>query len=167
MNIFRTLLILFILTSCFGCDRVTKHYAREHLPSSPVMGYFHDTVVLQYTENRGAAMSFGADFPRSIRLTIFVGMVALILFSLIAVIFWQNSLSLPAVIGLSMIAGGGLGNLVDRVVNHGRVIDFITVRLGSYQTAIFNGADIAITTGAIILSITILLNSDLRKPTNP
>jgi signal peptidase II len=163
MTLFRTSLILLILTCCVGCDQMTKQFARERLPSTPTIGYFSDMVVFQYTENRGAAMSFGADFPRSVRLTLFVGMAALILFGILGLVLWQNSLSTPIVMGLSMIVGGGLGNLLDRIMNHGRVIDFMILRCGKYQTAIFNGADAAITAGVLIIIFSILLNSGFRR----
>jgi len=163
MTWFRTSIILLILTCCVGCDQMTKQYARERLPASPTVGMFSDIVVFQYTENRGAAMSFGADFPRTVRLTLFVGMAAVILLSILGLVLWQNSLSLPVVMGLSMIVGGGFGNLLDRIMNHGRVIDFMILRFGRYQTAIFNGADVAITAGLILILFTILLNSGVRR----
>lgn len=56
---------------------------------------------------------------------------------------------------LALVAGGAVGNLGDRALN-GAVTDFIAVR---YFPWIFNVADMAITTGAILLAITLL-----RKP---
>ena len=47
----------------------------------------------------------------------------------------------------ALIAGGGLGNLYDRLTNTGRVVDFLMVGMGSLRTGIFNVADLAITFG--------------------
>lgn len=54
--------------------------------------------------------------------------------------------------GLSLILGGALGNLIDRMV-YGYVIDFIQVYVSHYHWPIFNIADSAISVGALILII--------------
>ena len=46
---------------------------------------------------------------------------------------------------------GGIGNLWDRVIPDGRVIDFMDVGIGSLRTGIFNVADLCITTGVVLL----------------
>jgi signal peptidase II len=61
-------------------------------------------------------------------------------------------------ISISMIIGGTLGNLFDRVY-HNYVIDFISLNIFGYNFPVFNFADILITCGAIILII-ILIRSD-------
>jgi signal peptidase II len=43
--------------------------------------------------------------------------------------------------------------LVDRIVYDGRVVDFLNAGIGAIRTGIFNTADMAITTGAILLLI--------------
>jgi signal peptidase II len=50
------------------------------------------------------------------------------------------------------ILAGGLGNLIDRVTNHGQVTDFLNLGIGSLRTGIFNVADVAITGGALLLA---------------
>ena len=47
------------------------------------------------------------------------------------------------------ILAGGIGNLIDRILNNGLVTDFINVGIGPLRTGIFNVADIAFTCGAI------------------
>lgn len=49
-------------------------------------------------------------------------------------------------VGLLILAGG-FGNLYDRAINDGRVVDFMLLQLGPLQTGIFNVADIAIMAG--------------------
>jgi len=58
-------------------------------------------------------------------------------------------------VGLSLILGGALGNLWDRVLS-GRVVDFLLVYIGSYQWPAFNVADSAIVVGAGLLVYEIL-----------
>lgn len=55
------------------------------------------------------------------------------------------------VVALSFIIGGGLGNLIDRVFNHGAVIDFLNLGVGGLRTGIFNAADVQILTGIGLL----------------
>jgi len=56
---------------------------------------------------------------------------------------------------LSLILGGALGNLWDRVVS-GRVVDFLLFYVGQYQWPAFNVADSAIVVGAALLVYEIL-----------
>ena len=52
------------------------------------------------------------------------------------------------------ILSGGIGNLIDRVVNNGLVIDFINPGVGSVRTGIFNVADMGVVTfGAFDLMV--------------
>lgn len=44
---------------------------------------------------------------------------------------------------------GGFGNLIDRIFNEGRVIDFVNIGIGSLRTGLFNVADISITLGEV------------------
>jgi signal peptidase II len=65
-------------------------------------------------------------------------------------------------IGLSMILGGAMGNAYDRFVQ-GHVVDFLHFHLGESFFPAFNVADIAITTGAIMLVIDALMHTQRTK----
>jgi signal peptidase II len=60
--------------------------------------------------------------------------------------------------GLSLILGGAIGNLIDRVL-YGQVVDFIDFSIGSYHWPAFNVADSSLTIGIAI----ILMSSIFRK----
>src|ERR1700683_248400 len=85
----------------------------------------------------------------------------LIAFSVIAltvvlVLLWKNHHAHIATgVGLSLIMGGALGNLWDRLA-HGRVVDFLLVYIKQYQWPVFNLADSAIVVGAGLLIVEIL-----------
>jgi signal peptidase II len=55
-----------------------------------------------------------------------------------------------ATCGLALILGGAAGNALDRII-HGRVTDFLEVRLWKYIWPAFNAADSAITIGAVLV----------------
>jgi signal peptidase II len=56
-------------------------------------------------------------------------------------------------IALGLLAGGGLGNWLDRILNAGAVTDFVSLGLGRLRTGIFNVADVAVIGGALLLAL--------------
>jgi signal peptidase II len=84
----------------------------------------------------------------------------------LAIVYWLRSL--PArgqnwlAIGLAFILGGAVGNAYDRFMD-GYVVDYLHFHWGEHYFPAFNVADIAITTGAIMLIIDALLDSRRRK----
>ena len=129
-------------------DQITKWIADRslelHVPV-PVMPSFNFTLVY----NSGAAFSFLSEAGGWQRwffslLTISICVLLLI---------WLKRLQeheKPAAIGLSLVLGGALGNLIDRLM-YGYVIDFIQWYYQGYYWPTFNIADSAISVGATLL----------------
>jgi signal peptidase II len=63
--------------------------------------------------------------------------------------------------GLTLVFGGALGNLIDRIFR-GTVTDFIQVFIGSYEFPSFNVADSAITVGAALLVLELLADRKVK-----
>lgn len=106
---------------------------------------------LTMAHNTGAAFSFLAQAGGWQR-WFFIGLTAVIS---TALIIWLKKLSSTAkleAISISMILGGAIGNVIDRIY-HGYVIDFLDVYYGSYHWPAFNIADSAIVVGAALLII--------------
>ncbi len=105
---------------------------------------------LVYAENPGIMLGIGSTLPEDLRFTLFVLFVGMLLVA--AIVF---ALSKPratmTMVALSLVVGGGVSNVIDRFINHGSVIDFLVVRVGSLESGIFNVADIAITLGVSVL----------------
>ncbi len=113
------------------------------------------------TYNTGAAFSFLADAGGWQR-WLFTGIAIVI-----SVIIVQWIRRLPAeetltAVSLSLILGGAIGNLVDRVYL-GHVIDYIQVWLGSYPFPAFNIADAAISVGAALLILSSFIVGNSRS----
>jgi signal peptidase II len=93
------------------------------------------------------------------------GTALLALFSIAAVAalgWWLwRARRLSLTVGLGLVIGGALGNLVDRLV-HGWVADFFDFHLGGYHWYVFNVADAAITFGVIALLYDALQTPDLQ-----
>ena len=66
-------------------------------------------------------------------------------------------------VALSLIMGGALGNVIDRVTR-GHVVDFIDFYVGTWHFAAFNVADVAISCGAGLLILDSILDMVRRKP---
>jgi signal peptidase II len=142
-----------VLVSCIGCDQATKHIAKSSLASLPPQSYFNDFLRLQYAENPGGMMSFGAELPESVRfwfLTVFVG---LLLVGILLYLLASRRVTPMQTTALSFVVAGGFSNLLDRLLHDGHVIDFLNVGLGSVRTAIFNLADVIILLGTFLLFI--------------
>ncbi|MGA8272794.1 MAG: signal peptidase II [Candidatus Sulfotelmatobacter sp.] len=148
---------LLIVLIVVALDRWTKHLVAQHIRLyahiQVIPGFFR----LTHTENTGAAFSLFADSPAPWKtgLLIAFSMMALVV---VSVLLWRNHHSHFATgVGLSLIMGGALGNLWDRLAR-GRVVDFLLVYVKQYQWPVFNLADSAIVVGAGLLIVEILFH---------
>jgi signal peptidase II len=158
-SLWLTLMVLAIL-ACTGCDQAAKAIARDALASSPPVTLLGGAVRLEYTENPGAFLSLGANLPPTARFLVGVVFVALSLAALLVFTLRATGLSSRQKAGLALILGGGLGNLIDRLVNHGQVIDFVSLGIGRLHTGIFNLADVAITAGVLLVFLSFQSRSE-------
>lgn len=129
-------------------DRLTKEAALVHLSEySPLEVMTGFNLVLSY--NKGAAFSF---LNQATGWQVwFFGLIAMVV-SLV-VLVWMRRLSWRdywVSIALSLVVGGALGNLWDRI-SYGHVIDFIQLYVSRFYWPVFNVADSAISVGAIML----------------
>jgi signal peptidase II len=72
---------------------------------------------------------------------------------MVAYLVRKRDLAAVDVIAFSLIAGGGVGNLIDRILYAGGVTDFLNLGIGPVRTGVFNVADIAIMLGAGMLLV--------------
>ena len=113
---------------------------------------------LTHTENPGAAFSLFANStgPWASRALVVFSIIAL---AVVASLLWkQTRLLSQTAIAFSLIMGGALGNLWDRIA-HGRVVDFLLFYVGQYEWPVFNLADSCIVIGAGLLALSILTQS--------
>ena len=147
----RFIVVMLTLCCCVGCDQVSKSAARSLLHTGVTESLFADSLRLQLTENPGSFLSLGASLPEHLRFTIFTAAVAVLLIGLVCASLFARRLSKARFVALALVAGGGLSNLIDRLIYDGRVTDFLNVGIGSLRTGIFNLADMAILAGALLL----------------
>jgi signal peptidase II len=146
----------------FAFDQLTKYVVTYPLQlqrrrSMELLDFFD----LRWVENRGVSMGFltaTSDFTRWL-LVLFTAAIAGGVFYWI----WREKRRDDA-LALSLVLGGALGNIVDRI-RYGYVVDFADLHFGEWRPfLIFNVADAAITIGVLLLLVRALLTRD--KPKN-
>ena len=144
-----------------GLDQWTKSLVIERFEE------FDRVVLLPVLElmrlhNEGAAFSFLSNAGGWQR-WMFIGLGVVVT---AAILVWLRRLPAKGqallAAGLSLIRGGALGNVIDRVV-HGHVIDFIRVHYQEHYFPAFNVADSAITIGAVLIVLDTLLDLDRKR----
>lgn len=141
-------------------DQWTKQWAERELlfgHATAVTPWFDLTLAY----NRGAAFSFLHDMGGWQR-WFFATIAALVSLVIIAWLWRLGSRQKVLALGLALILGGALGNLYDRLAL-GHVVDFISLHYGPYYWPAFNVADSAITCGALLLIIDMLLQGRVQK----
>ena len=89
--------------------------------------------------------------PRPLRFVLLTaGVGVLLLVTLLYLVRSRRVTQLHA-IALALALGGGLSNWYDRLVNDGRVVDFMILGIGPVRTGVFNVADVAIMLGVGLL----------------
>jgi signal peptidase II len=141
-------------------DQITKYSiqtrVRLHDIITVVPGFFNIT----HVRNRGAAFGVLSNLPEFWRSAFFI-LTAIVAVGVIAVFIWKTHERLP-VFAFSLIAGGAVGNLIDRI-RYGEVVDFIQWYVKSYYWPSFNVADSAITLGVGLLAFEMLLGSSTKS----
>ena len=140
MLLITILSIIFVLL-----DQASKYSVINYLNKD--IEVINNFFYLIYTKNNGAAFSILTG--KRIFLII---ITLLIIGSLICYIIKNEISSKIEILAFSLIIGGSLGNLIDRVVR-GYVVDFISVKILGYHFPIFNIADTLICIGVFILLI--------------
>ncbi len=146
-RVHRLYLILVVVTCCVGCDQVSKGVATKALKYSEPRTYLGNLFRLEYAENTGAFLSMGAKLPPFVRTWLFTVLSGVLLLILLVYVLLHRPFTRRHVFALSLILGGGSSNLIDRITNDGRVVDFMNLGIGNLRTGIFNFADVAIMLG--------------------
>ncbi len=146
----RLLVVLLIAGSCIGCDRMSKETAREHLRGLDAVYLLGGLIRVEYTENSGGMFSLGADMPAGTRGLLFVAFVGFMLTVILFVVAFHPRVDMRLAVAGALVIGGGLGNVIDRLMYGGVVIDFLNLGIGFLRTAVFNVADVAIVTGIFL-----------------
>jgi signal peptidase II len=151
---------LFAAAATMALDLVTKLIAEATLLRTPGVSVFGDWFQLRLVYNQGAAFGLHVG-PYSRWIFFTVALVAVFVLARMS----RNTSADDRFrqLALGLVAGGAIGNLVDRVRSARGVVDFLDVGVGALRWPTFNVADIAVSCGAIALA-TSLWREDARRP---
>ena len=138
-------IILFVI----ALDMLTKYLSYNFLSKVDTVPIINGVIHFTYVENRGAAFGMLADHR-----WVFISLSTVLIIAIMLYLFLGHAETPLTGISLSMIAAGGLGNMVDRLAL-GFVVDFIDFRLINF--AVFNVADSFVCIGAGLLVLYLIL----------
>jgi signal peptidase II len=155
-------LFIFGAIAVIVLDQITKAVITEKLfmygSHKVIDGFFS----LVYVMNPGAAFGFLAGAPEIFRYLFFISVTVLAILLIIYYILKSKSQDVLMVISLTLIFGGAVGNLIDRI-RFGAVVDFLDFYIGAWHWPAFNVADSAISIGAVLMILEMLVS---RKKTS-
>ncbi len=123
-------------------DQVTKLWVRTSIPEGTAVPFIPGIMELFHVSNTGAAFSVGSG-----NALFFVALTVVVIAALVSFVVREKNLPLPLIALLGGVAGGGIGNAIDRVL-YGQVTDFFATTFVNF--AVFNVADIFVTCGILI-----------------
>lgn len=138
-----------IVIGSVALDQITKAIVVSCMEPGQVLPFLPGFLQLHYTQNTGAAFGM-LENHRWVFLVFSVIAMAAIVYLLVK---YYSRHPLFAV-SLSMVLGGGVGNLIDRTLHVDGVVDFLDFQFINF--AVFNVADIFVTCGSAALAIYIL-----------
>ncbi len=142
-------------------DRITKSVAEELLwPRGVPRGVFGDWFRWTLVYNPGAAFGLHlGPYSRWIFLALTLGALG-ILYHLYRTTEagqrWRT-------IAIALVTAGAVGNLIDRIVSPNGVVDFIDIGVGATRWPTFNVADMAVSTGAILLAAVLWREDEAQR----
>lgn len=132
-------------------DQITKYFAEKNLADGKIVPFLPGFVQFRYAQNTGMAFSMlsGARW-------IFVVITIIVCGGVMWFLFSNRAKSLWVYWSLGVVLAGGVGNLIDRA-RFGYVVDFIEPTFVNF--AVFNIADCAVTCGAAVLVVYLLIDA--------
>ncbi len=147
---------LWLTLAVVFADRLTKAWFETQTPE----GWRHEVVpkliYLVHSKNPGVAFSVLADMHSPVVRWALIFVALIIIGGIAWMLVASKTLSTGSAAGLALLLGGATGNVTDRIV-HGSVTDFLEIWLGTYRWPAFNVADAAITVGAVLVILEMLL----------
>ncbi len=137
-------------------DQFTKLWVVEELSINSSIVLIPDFFSLTHVRNTGAAFGILSN-----QRWIFMVFTAIVIVAVVIALCSGKVKNHWGVFSLSLIIGGGIGNMIDRIFL-GEVVDFFAFNFWGYQFAVFNVADVFVCVGTVILAFYIFLSKDFN-----
>ena len=158
MNFFKKNFWIFLVLIAIALDQISKYIVAHLLPFEDTFTVIPGFFSLTHTRNPGAAFGILAG-----QRWIFMVFTSLIILAAIFALLSGKIKNIWGIVALSMVLGGGIGNMIDRIFI-GEVIDFFAFNFWGYEFAVFNVADIFVCCGVFILAFYIIFTHDFDSP---
>ena len=147
----RNISISIIIALSIFLDQISKISIRNNVEQYSDIKLIGEYFILTNVENSGAFLGMGSGFSPIMKSVFLIILPIIVLISIIIYVYRDKEIDKVSLIGFSIIIGGGIGNIFDRII-YGSVTDFLFIDLGGiFKTGIFNIADLAVTTGMILI----------------
>jgi signal peptidase II len=133
-------------------DLITKLAIENSFRPFEQMDLIGSYVRLTYIHNPGAA--FGIHLGPYSRVVFLA--LSLVAIAVLAALYWHTpAADRVRLLAIALVSAGAAGNLIDRLRSPRGVVDFVDVGVGDLRWPVFNVADMAVTTGAVILALSL------------
>jgi signal peptidase II len=154
---------LFVIAGIvLSLDRYTKNLIERNIPLNSAIPVIPGIFQLTHVLNPGAAFSMFADSNSKYKMYFLIAFSLIALSVVLTLLLKTGQKFTAGSIALSLIFGGAIGNLWDRLAQ-GEVTDFLEVHIIGYHWPDFNLADSAIVCGAVLLIAEILFQKPHPK----
>jgi signal peptidase II len=149
-------------------DQFSKAIVVMLVPIRKQVQVLGDFIILEHVRNPDFAFSFGRDLPPFVKQLLFYWVPILVIGFIVYLMLGSKETTKGQRWILAAICGGGIGNLIDRIIRPEGVVDFVSVKLyglfGFERWPTFNVADSTIVVCAILLFVSIIVTEiKIRK----
>ena len=153
----KLVLLIFVAVLVVVLDQWTKQLAFQQLspvyPKRIIDGFFSLTLVM----NSGVAFGVFSGIESSMKAYFLLGLSGITVGLVIFFYLYEKNLQILTRLGLALVVGGALGNMIDRW-RYDKVVDFLDFYWRNYHWPAFNIADCAISIGVALLLVDVLLS---------
>ena len=154
-KIISRILMAVITAAVFGADRATKALVDKRIPDRAVVPVIRGFFNLTNSKNSGAVFGLFSESAVWWKTPLLIVISAALLAVVVVVVVRTHNLRWETSLGLSLVLGGALSNLYDRL-RSGLVEDFLDFYVRSYHWPTFNLADSAIVVGTGLIVVQVL-----------
>ena len=150
-----TIIAIIILSITF--DQVSKIIVRNTISYHENIKVIGEYFTLTKVENTGAFLSLGSQIPKAVYYILMVLLPVCVIGYAFYYLLTKQNLSKAIIIGISLVIGGGIGNIIDRVL-FGSVTDFMYMDFVIFHTGVFNIADNCVMAGMAFILFDMFIN---------
>lgn len=150
----RKIMTFIIAALSIAVDQVIKIFVINNLQPIKSVTVIDNLLTFTYVENKGMAFGMLAN-----QRWIFITLTSVVILALVIAVFKLKNQSRLFYISAALLIGGGIGNLIDRIL-YGYVVDYIAL---SFFPPVCNFADYCVTAGVIIFLVYLFFFTDFLK----